>query len=32
VGAGRNGAEYSVLIVACLFATAMLDGHSRRSL
>jgi putative oxidoreductase len=31
VGAGRNGVEYSVLIVACLFATAMLDDHSRRS-
>jgi putative oxidoreductase len=29
VGAGRNGVEYSVLIVACLFATAMLDGQSR---
>ena len=27
VGAGRNGVEYSVLIVACLFATAMLDSH-----
>ena len=31
VGAGRNGVEYSVLIVACLVATAMLDGHARRS-
>lgn len=30
VGAGRNGVEYSVLIVACLFATAMLDASSRR--
>ena len=28
VGAGRNGVEYSVLIVACLFATAMLDASS----
>ena len=27
VGAGRNGVEYSVLIVACLFATAMLDSR-----
>lgn len=27
VGAGRNGAEYSVLIVACLVATALLDSH-----
>jgi putative oxidoreductase len=26
VGAGRNGVEYSVLIVASLFATAMLDS------
>ena len=30
VGAGRNGVEYSVLIVACLFATAMLEGDVRR--
>jgi putative oxidoreductase len=29
VGAGRNGVEYSVLIVACLFATAMLDSTNR---
>ena len=27
VGAGRNGVEYSVLIVACLFATAMFDSR-----
>lgn len=26
VGAGRNGVEYSVLIVACLVATALLDA------
>ena len=30
VGAGRNGVEYSVLIVACLVATALLDASSRR--
>lgn len=30
VGAGRNGVEYSVLIVACLVATALLDDRSRR--
>lgn len=29
VGAGRNGVEYSVLIVACLFATALLDSAFR---
>jgi putative oxidoreductase len=29
VGAGRNGVEYSVLIVACLFATAMFDSAFR---
>ena len=31
VGAGRNGVEYSVLIVACLFATAMLEPLARRT-
>ena len=30
VGAGRNGVEYSVLIVACLFATALLDASLRK--
>ena len=30
VGAGRNGVEYSVLIVACLLATALLDASSRK--
>jgi putative oxidoreductase len=30
VGAGRNGAEYSVLIVACLTAVALIDAISYR--
>jgi putative oxidoreductase len=30
VGAGRNGVEYSVLIIACLFATALLDASAKR--
>jgi putative oxidoreductase len=30
VGAGRNGAEYSVLIVACLAVVALIDATSYR--
>jgi putative oxidoreductase len=30
VGAGRNGAEYSVLILACLLAVALTDSVSYR--
>jgi putative oxidoreductase len=30
VGAGRNGAEYSVLIIACLVAVALADSASYR--
>lgn len=30
VGAGRNGAEYSVLILACLAATALCDPIAHR--
>jgi putative oxidoreductase len=30
VGAGRNGAEYSVLILACLAATALADPIAHR--
>jgi putative oxidoreductase len=31
VGAGRNGVEYSVLIIACLVSTALLDSSQRRT-
>ena len=30
VGHGRNGAEYSVLIIACLISVALTDGTSYR--
>ena len=30
VGAGRNGAEYSVLIIACLAAVALTDSIAHR--
>jgi putative oxidoreductase len=31
VGAGRNGVEYSVLILVCLLVTALAHGHDARS-
>jgi putative oxidoreductase len=31
VGAGRNGAEYSALIIACLLVVALTDGASYKA-